>query len=416
MPCEREIRMLPNVLKEKTPMGRNSLPIKSLWWTCVAAILLGFVGFSAHASDGLPSAFPEYRSPSEPQSVSEGLLLEGLGRGFYANDQRIQWTGVESSFGAEAVLRGSYSAAAGAWNMRLQGEFQLNQPFDGNMLADTPERIWFIDNCTPEPFEFTELYAEASRGDFRMRLGKFPTPFGRYVSPLYTNRRSDAPFLRTEVVHWWETGLSMQWTPGWFVGEVAVVNGCEDLDTNSSKAGIGRLGFDIGFFEGGVSAKVQDGIGSDQQKMYNKQWGLDLALKNDWFRVSCETVWDVYGARRSSFDPTASQWGGSIYYRDVYPGHDEGVEGWGVYFDALARWNSWTINLNYGYYKPEELNLPSTPQHDIAINRTLIKLAYDFTPHFGVYGLTLFETDSYVAQEDRLRRGKSFVCGLEGRF
>jgi hypothetical protein len=397
-------------------MRRKSLSTNSLCLMCVAASFFSFVGFSAHASDGLPSAFPNYRSDVDSQSVSEGFLLEGLGRGFYANDQRIQWTGVESSFGAEAVLRGSYSSAAGVWNTRLQGEFQLNMPFDDNILADTPERQWFIDNCTFKPFELTELYAEAARGDFRVRLGRFPTPFGRYVSPLYTNRRDDAPFLRTEVIRWWETGLSMRWTPGWFVGEVGFVNGCENLDTNSSKAGIGRLGFDIGFLEGGLSGKIQDGIGSEQQKVYNNHWGVDIALKHDMFRISCEAVWDEYGARRVGYDPTASPVGDSIYYRDIHPGHDDGIQGWGVYFDALARWNGWTANFNYGYYEPEQLNLPDTPQHDIAINRTLLKLSYDFTPHFGVYGLTLFETDSYVAQVGRLRRGTALVCGLEGRF
>jgi hypothetical protein len=76
------------------------------------------------------------------------------------------------------------------------------------MLLDTTERRSYRATFEREVFEISNLFLSAHRGDWDFFAGKFETPFGRRYFRLFSNDRFDAPFLRTEQIHWRETGLA----------------------------------------------------------------------------------------------------------------------------------------------------------------------------------------------------------------
>ena len=99
--------------------------------------------------------------------------------------------------------------------------------------------------------------------DWTFKIGKFVTPFGRTYFPLYTNADWDAPFIRTEVIGWRETGILAHYKSGYFVGDIALTNGGENLYTNSSKFLVARVGLESDCWAIGCSAKKGNGNGSE---------------------------------------------------------------------------------------------------------------------------------------------------------
>ena len=61
-------------------------------------------------------------------------------RGYFINDQRIQWSGMEATFGSEAALTALLTKRSGKTEWFAGGEFRVNQPFDGNMMTDEYRR------------------------------------------------------------------------------------------------------------------------------------------------------------------------------------------------------------------------------------------------------------------------------------
>jgi hypothetical protein len=169
-----------------------------------------------------------------------------LARGYYRNDQRIQWSGMETTFGAEGIFTPRMKCCLGNWETTVEGEFYLNQPFDRNILADTPERISYMGNYEVQTCEISKLYVSCRRGDWTVSAGKIETPFGRYYFPLYSNARIDAPFIRSEAIHWRETGAFLRYQPGIWRFDAGFTNGTDELDSNSSKAIVSRVGLEIG--------------------------------------------------------------------------------------------------------------------------------------------------------------------------
>ncbi len=202
------------------------------------------------------------------------FCLDGVVRGYYLNDQRIQWSGVEEVFGAEAIVRPAIFYQKEGWIVSAEGEFFLNQPFGRSILRDS-YREPYLNNFLVDTFEIFQLYAQANYHDFYLRVGKSRTPFGAYSSPMFTNRLLDAPFIRSEVIAWTETGLFFHYEPGLFSLDVALTNGEPDLDTNSSKAVLGRVGVQDAGWGVGLSVKWHDGISSEEQKRYNNHVGVD---------------------------------------------------------------------------------------------------------------------------------------------
>lgn len=365
-----------------------------------------------------PEEYQEYlRNGWHPLKNPAGCLdwyrVDGQVRAYYLNDQRIEWTGLEATFGAEAALLPVYRHRFDAWEMTVLGEFYLNQPFDRNILADTAERRSYAANFEVETFEMSQLSIALRRGDFEVTVGKMATPFGRYYFPLYTNSRMDAPFIRTEAIRWRETGVLVRYDPDWFVCDVAITNGGDNRDANSSKAIISRVGVEHECWAGGVSVKYQDGIGSESQKQYNNHIGADLMYRWSIFTLSGEVIYDQYGFRRPGYDPDDIFWGRSIYYRDLNKADGEPIKGLGYYINLGFCKDRWSGLLNYGEYYPESLGVE---QHDIPNRRGIVKLDYALAQCLGIYGVVMVENGGYIAQDNRPRLTNVLLTGVQYTF
>jgi hypothetical protein len=176
--------------------------------------------------------------------------------------------------------------------VQVEGELFLNQPFDRNIFQDTPERVSFAHNFDIEPLQISQLRLSAQHGALTTTVGRFVTPFGRFYYPLYRNNFDDSPFLRSEAILYRETGLLVEYQPGIWDLAAAVVNGGFEQDTNSSKAFIGRAGIDCDWLACGVSIKEQDGIGSENQKVYKNHFGCDAMVRRGAWTLSAEAIYD----------------------------------------------------------------------------------------------------------------------------
>jgi len=356
-------------------------------------------------SDDLPEASPWCRP-----GLSDRFRLDCLARGYYLNDQRVQWSGLEGTFGIEAIVTPAIECSCGGWEMAVEGEFYLNQPFDRNVLATTPELASYQGNFEVDTIEISQLVLSVRRDNVLVAAGKMVTPFGRAHFPLRTNARLDAPFIRTESILWRETGVLIRYQPGWFVADLALVNGAEDRDTNSSKGVISRVGIEAENWCLGASVKWQDGIGSDDQKAFNNHVGMDCMVRRGRFTLSGEAIYDEYGFRRAGFDPLDITWGRSIYCRDLNYRPFEPITGVGYYVSLGFEGDRWESCLNYGEFYPQELG---HPQHDVTNRRGILKAVYHCTDHLQVYSIVMIENDGYVAQRGRRRKGTVLLAGLQ---
>jgi hypothetical protein len=337
--------------------------------------------------------------------------VDALARAYYSNDQRIEWTGQEATFGVEAVLAGAVHRQVGLWETAVWGEFYLNQPFDRNLLADTPERRSYLSNFDIDIFEISQLFLTARRGDLMFALGKMVTPFGRAYYPQYENSRQDGPFIRTESILWRETGFVIQYDPGILVLTSGVMNGGDDRDANSSKALLARLGVDTGNFVAGASIKYQDGIGSEGQKSFNNHVGLDVMCRRGICTLSAEVIYDQYGIRRPGFDPDDIFWRHDIYYRQQNEGLYDPITGVGYYVNLDINLDRWTWMLNYGEFYPEHIG---DPKHDVTNRRGIIKLIHHTRANVEAYGMLLVENSPPVpVQADRERTPWAVLFGFQ---
>ena len=152
---------------------------------------------------------------------------------------------------------------------------------------------------------------------------------------MYFNNFSDSPFIRSEIIEFRETGVMAQWDPEPLVFTVAITNGGFNADTNSSKALIAH-GVDRAHYAYGVSAKVQDGVGSNglgwvgSQKEFDSFYGYDAMCRWGNWTLSTEGIYDQYGFRRPGFDPDDIFWARSIYFRDLSRGVTKPLTGIGL--------------------------------------------------------------------------------------
>ncbi|MBL9122341.1 MAG: hypothetical protein JNG90_01830 [Planctomycetaceae bacterium] len=348
----------------------------------------------------------------DPNYDPEGFTLAGLARAYYLDDQRLQWSGQEATFGAEAALNPRYVRRSGDWLMRADGVFFLNQPFGRNILTD-PDRRSYTANFDIDPFQIWQLNLGFTRGDFTVAVGKDRTPFGRYYFPIYSNSYFDAPFLRTEVIRWVETGLFLRYSPGPLNLEAAVTNGGFEKDTNSSKALVCRAGFDTPFWALGASAKVQDGIGSEEQKLNSSYYGFDGMIRRGRFELSSEAVWDKYGFREE-FDPDNIFWGRSIYNRDIYNGTKDGaLHGFGYYFNLAWTYGRMRIDVNYGEYYPQQVG---NPLQDAIIARLLGQASVEVMPGVQWFLTLIRENDRPREYWQRNAHGFVWYTGVQWLF
>ncbi len=353
------------------------------------------------------NAIPDYSAISH-----EGFWYhyDGLARSYFNNNQRIEFTGQETSFAVEAVARGGLHHQTGEWDRMVEAELFFTQPFDQNILIDSPERRSFAGNFVIDPVQISQLYLGARKEDLFFCIGRVPTPFGRYYYSNYFNSFADSPFIRSEAIIYRETGAMMQWDPEGYCFTAAITNGQFNQDTNSSKAFVGRAGIDRQNFALGTSVKWQDGVGSEIQKEYKNHVGLDMMIRSGRWTLSGEWIYDQYGFRRNILTPNDVFWGRSVYYRDINKADGKATSGSGYYVNLGYRGDQWDFQLAYGDYIPEKLG--SLP-HDINNHRGLLKSSRFFTPNFEIYGIALVENSVSLPFENRIRRGIDFTLGAQ---
>jgi hypothetical protein len=335
----------------------------------------------------------------------------GAGRGYFINDQRIEFTGMEDTFAVEGVLDGGITQHTGNWQVSLEAELFLNQTFGKNIYVNTPERASFAANFDIDPLQVSQLYLAARNDDFYAALGRFVTPFGRFYFPNYRNNFDDSPFIRSEAILFRETGALVQWDPSIWVFTAALTNGSFEQDTNSSKAIVARAGIDQPGYALGTSVKWQDGIGSETQKIYNNHVGVDAMVRFGCWTLSGEAIYDEYGLRRPGTLLNDITWGRSLYYRDLNNGYHIPLTGIGYYVNLGYEGPHWSLMLNYGEFYPERIG---DPRHDTTTRRGLIKASRHWTQHFETYGIVLLENDLPGAFDSSTRKGPYFIIG--GQF
>lgn len=337
--------------------------------------------------------------------------MKGDVRTFFLNDQRIQWSGMETTFGAESTLHFSLDHSLEKGCLQVRGTMFLQQPFNRNILQDE-RREFYYENFQRRNLEIARLSIAWEGKHFRLGLGKHPSLFGRHGQSRYINRFLTFPFIRSEVILPHETGLFFSYFSGIFRLDLAVVNGCNNLDTNSSKGGILRIGIDTGSLQFGASIKAQDGIGSEWQKQYNNHLGVDISFQKGPFSISSEVIYDQYGFHRF-YDTQKQFWERSLYYRDVFKDTKTPVEGIGGYI-SLRYCNRLTdIQVHYGEYHPETIG---HPYHDDPVRRLVIKGRRGIFPGFFVYGFFLLENER---NREPLFSGASpyaYAVGMQVRF
>lgn len=351
--------------------------------------------------------------PAESDSWFDTLRydLSAYARGYYRSDRRLWFTGLESTFGAEGGLYGFVESERPLWTTRLDAELYLNQPFDRNVLEDTPTRASFAHNVDVDVLEISQLALTGRRGDFMVAMGKMVTPFGRFYFPLFSNAMYDAPFIRSEAIRWRETGILLQYDPSIFVGTVALTNGGFDRDANSSKALVARGGLEEENWALGSSIKWQDGIGSEGQKERNNHIGVDAMLRSGPWILSGEVIYDQYGLRKGNLTPDDITWGRSLYNRQLRRPDGKPLDGVGYYIDLGYAADSWQLHLNYGEYYPDAIG---DRIHDEVSRRGIVKFAYQLSEYFSWYSMVMLENSVSTAFDStHPRDGMILLVGFQ---
>ena len=362
---------------------------------------------------------PEGQPPVPAGTNSAYRLLDHLegnvvARGYYTNDQRIEWSGMETTFGGEAVLTPRLRQRCGDFEFLIDSELNINQPFNRNQLLDTPERRSYAANFQVNQFDVSQLALVTTYQDWTFKAGKFVTPFGRFYFPLYTNAYWDAPFIRTEAIEWRETGILAHYKSGYFVGDFAITNGGENLATNSGKSLLARVGLESDSWAIGFSAKKGGGVGSEQQKEFSNYFGTDMMVRSGPFQLSAECIFDNYGFGRPTMNPLDMTWPRSIYYRDVSSGQQGApCTGIGYYVNLGYAEGAWNTTLNYGDFYP--LFTGTAPDQRVQ-HRGLVKVAYRFAEPVQSYTVVIVENGGYMAQGNETRIPIAVLQGFQFTF
>jgi hypothetical protein len=340
--------------------------------------------------------------------------ISGSVRGYYLSDLRVQWSGMETVFGAEAVLAPQITREYPWGVTAVRSEFLIHQPFGKRNLALSDSNIQkYEPYFDVDPFEISQMYIHVSKNNtLSFDIGKIKTPFGRTEYPVLWDWRFDAPFIRSsELILARETGLMVSYTPELFSLDVAVVNGEREKDTNSSKAVIARVGTGKDKdWEFGLSGKWHDGIGSEYDKTYNNYLGVDFKVRlHPKFVLSGEIVYDQHGYHQKKGEENGTT---SLYYREIYSKGDS-IYGIGGYLDLGYKDDRWTIHLNYGEYYPEKVG---NPYHDDPIKRLLINVVYRIFPEVQVFATGLLENERYEEEWRKEQSPYGYLIGVQYTF
>ena len=335
-------------------------------------------------------------------------------RAYYLNDQRIEFTGLEATFGVDGVLRGEIGHRQAGWYGVLYGELFLNQRFDPNVLTDFPLRESYSHNFEIDTLEISQLSVVLARGNVEFELGRFVTPFGRYYGFSTLNNFFDIPFLRREAVLPRETGALFRWSPGIWRTTLALTNGGPQQDTNSSKALVARLGVELQRLSFGGSVKQQDGISSEGQKEFKNHIGVDgmIRITPD-ILLSAEVIRDEYGLRRPGFLLDNINWGRSLYNRQLNNGLNWPLRGWGYYVNLAGRHTRLDWSLEYGEFFPDPVG---DLTHDTPIQRGIGQIYWHLSPLADVFGSVVIENAIEGFEHVPRSKGVAYAGGFQVRF
>ncbi|MGI9516779.1 MAG: hypothetical protein ACR2NP_07040 [Pirellulaceae bacterium] len=336
-------------------------------------------------------------------------------RGYYLNDQRIEFTGAEVTFGVEGVLRAEAGMRRGNKLALLYTELFLNQRFDRNILTDFALRESFAYNFEVDTLEISQLAIVSQTGDWTVEIGRFTTPFGRFYGLSARNQFVDVPFIRSEAILFRETGAQLRWDPGPLRCAVALTNGGPQQDTNSSKALVARVGMDLSRTSFGASVKWHDGIGSESQKEYKSHVGVDfMARIRPQLMFSTEVIYDEYGLRRPGFDLDDIFWGRSIYNRQLNKGLRQPLTGWGYYANLIGSHPRFDWQLSIGQFLPSDVL--GDPIHDQITTRGIGQVFWHCNELLDFYATGLIENSVDNAQNGQRRESWMLASGLQIRF
>jgi hypothetical protein len=351
---------------------------------------------------------------AEAQPGSWQFQHGGNVRALYVHDGRVEFMGTESTFVAEAAWLGRMSHRLDCWTFSAVGQLFLTEPFGRNILVDHPVRASFAHNFQQEPLEISQLYLCAQTGALCLKMGRFATPFGWYEFPVLLNSFNDTPFLRSEAIHFRETGCELDWRPGRWELTGAITNGGVHRDANSSKALVARVGRRFGDWIAGGSIKTQDGIGSESQKEFNSHVGIDLRWEpSPCWTIGGEVVYDEYGLRRPGFPLDDIRWGRSLYNRQLNRALNQPLTGIGWHVNAWRRGPRWDALVGFGVFTPDPVG---DPIHDQINRRGIIKCIRHYGPHWDWHVTAMVEDSLKNAFVGRPRHGFFIASGLEIRY
>jgi hypothetical protein len=280
-------------------------------------------------------------------------------------------------------------------------------------LIDYPERESFSHDFDLEPIELSQLTLGWAVGDWTFSWGRFLTPFGQYHLPYFSNRRDDSPFIRSEAILFRETGLLAEYSPDPWRMAVALTNGSDGRDTNSSKAVVARCGVELEGLVAGGSVKWQDGIGSEGQKEYRNHAGIDVLWRSGPWGVAGEVIYDQHGLRRPGLELDEITWGRSLYNRQLNHGWNQPIEGTGYYASLIYADGDRLWTLGYGEYFPEQIG---DPIHDAPTRRILAQVHWSWSSHVSSFATTYWENEVPAAQAGRARHGFFALTGVQYAF
>ena len=211
----------------------------------------------------------------------------------------------------------------------------------------------------------------------------------------------------------------MNYKSGFLVFDIGLINGESDMDTNSAKGLIGRLGFEGENWAVGISAKALNRVGSGDQKQYKNHAGADFMVRFDpSLTLSGEIIYDQFGFVKD-YSISSIDWPRSLYYRDIFYKADTPVEGVGGYLNLGYQEGEWLVDLNYGEYHSENIDKSYV---DTPNRRGIIKLAYDpnFIPGLRIFTFALIENTQKNPEVEKPKRqdqhGLASIVGMEYKF
>ena len=365
----------------------------------------------AEADDGRRSAQLGVRPEGGNTSVRTTV------RAYLLDDLRIQWSGVEATFGVEGAVELDHSRPGPFGPLEVRGRFDLNSTWRQAVLAgDGTNRDDYLATFDVDPFYLANLYVTFETPGLTWQVGKFPSPaaaaFRKELGLGLFNSGLDAPFVHTEIVDRREIGVGLGKRHGSWGWKFAVTNGEEDLDTNSAKASM--LLLELGSREGRLFklfGKVQDGIRSEAFKAPASYAGFGVyAGRPQRVRFAFEATVDTHGLYRDYTGPIT--WPTSIYHRDVYDGGDP-IWGYGAHVVFRRDRGPWQACLSYGEYYPDHIGLP---EHDEPVKRFLLSARRAFRGDGSFYWMLILENERPDEDWQKGDRPVAAAMGVEVSF